>query len=498
MGFNNPGVPWSEMERVLSGRRRPGGPPVGADGGDSPAWSHKRGPYVPPEIERPSDAVPYAELHAHSSYSFLDGASSPEELVEQAERLGLHALAVTDHDGFYGIVRFAEAAEERRLKTVFGAELSLELPKPQNGEADPVGTHLLVLARGEEGYHRLAGAITHAQLQGAEKGRPVYDLDELAAQAAGEWVVLTRCRKGAVRRALASAPGKAGTDAAAHELDRLVTLFGRDAVHVELIDHGNPLDTRDNDVLAGLARERGLPLLATNNVHYAVPKRQLLAAPVAAVRANRGLDELDGWLPAHAGAHLRSGAEMAERFVRFPDAVARTVTLADELAFPLRKAKPALPKQKVPEGHTPMSWLRQLVWDAVPRKYPDLTEDNRARIEKELGVIELKDFPGYFLIVYGIVQEARRRGILCQGRGSAANSAICYLLDITAVDSIAYQLPFERFLSSLRDEEPDIDVDFDSDRREEIIQWVYGQYGRERAAQVANVIQYRPKNAVRD
>ncbi|KQZ83247.1 DNA polymerase III subunit alpha [Microbacterium sp. Root166] len=494
MGFDNPSVPWSEIERVLSDRRRPGGPPAGADGGDSPAWSRKRGPYVPPGIERPAEAIPYAELHAHSSFSFLDGASSPEELAEEAERLGLHALAITDHDGFYGIVRFAEAAEALQLKTVFGAELSLELPKPQNGEPDPAGAHLLVLARGESGYHRLAAALTHAQLAGAEKGRPVYDLDELAAQAAGEWAVLTGCRKGAVRRALADG----GSDAAARELDRLVALFGRDAVHVELIDHGNPLDTRDNDVLAGLARERRLPLLATNNVHYAVPKRQLLAAAVAAVRANRGLDELDGWLPSHAGAHLRSGAEMAERFVRHPDAVARTVTLADELAFPLRRAKPALPKQEVPEGHTPMSWLRHLVWEAVPRKYPDLTPENRARIEKELGVIELKDFPGYFLIVHGIVQEARRRGILCQGRGSAANSAICYLLDITAVDAIAYDLPFERFLSSLREEEPDIDVDFDSDRREEIIQWVYAKYGRERAAQVANVIQYRPKNAVRD
>ncbi|GAB2835220.1 error-prone DNA polymerase [Microbacterium insulae] len=494
MGFDNPSVPWSEIERVLSDRRRPTGRPAGADGGDSPAWSHKRGPYVPPGIARPAEAIPYAELHAHSSFSFLDGASAPEELAEEAERLGLHALAITDHDGFYGIVRFAEAAEALQLKTVFGAELSLELPRPQNGEADPAGAHLLVLARGEEGYHALAGAITHAQLQGAEKGRPVYLLDELADQGRDLWAVLTGCRKGAVRRALA----EHGAEGASRELDRLVDLFGRDAVHVELIDHGNPLDTRDNDVLAGIARERGLPLLATNNVHYAVPRRQLLAAAVAAVRAGRGLDELDGWLPSHAGAHLRSGAEMAERFVRHPDAVARTVALADELAFPLRRAKPALPRQEVPDGHTPMSWLRHLVWEAVPRKYPDLTEENRARIEKELGVIELKDFPGYFLIVHGIVQEARRRGILCQGRGSAANSAICYLLDITAVDAIAYDLPFERFLSSLREEEPDIDVDFDSDRREEIIQWVYGKYGRDRAAQVANVIQYRPKNAVRD
>lgn len=498
MGWHNPPVPWSEIERTLSDARRPRPVPAGADGGDSPAWSHKRAPYVAPAIARPDDAVPYAELHAHSSYSFLDGASSPEELAEEAERLGLHALAVTDHDGFYGIVRFAEAAEELRLKTVFGAELSLDLPGRQSGEPDPVGAHLLVLARGEEGYHRLASAITAAQLRGQEKGRPVYDLAALADHAGGpgggHWAVLTGCRKGAVRRALE----EEGPGAAASALDGLVDLFGRDAVHVELIDHGNPLDSRRNDVLAALAAERGLPLLATNNVHYAAPERELLAAAVAAVRANRGLDELDGWLPSHAGAHLRSGAEMTRRFARYPGAVARTVTLADELAFPLRKAKPALPSQKVPDGHTPMTWLRHLVWEAVPRKYPGLRPEHRARIERELQVIEAKDFPGYFLIVHGIVQEARRRGILCQGRGSAASSAVCYLLDITAVDAIAYDLPFERFLSHLRDEEPDIDVDFDSDRREEIIQWVYREYGRERAAQVANVIQYRPKNAVRD
>ncbi|MEO5921076.1 MAG: error-prone DNA polymerase, partial [Pseudolysinimonas sp.] len=197
-------------------------------------------------------------------------------------------------------------------------------------------------------------------------------------------------------------------------------------------------------------------------------------------------------------AHLRSGREMRARFARYPGAVDRTVVLADELAFPLRRAKPALPKQQVPEGHTPMSWLRQLVWDAVPVKYPDLTEADRERIEAELAVIETKDFPGYFLIVHDIVAFARSQGILCQGRGSAANSAVCFLLNITAVDSIFYKLPFERFLSSLRDEEPDIDVDFDSDRREEVIQWVFEKYGRRNAAQVANVIQYRPKNAVRD
>ncbi|WP_029146162.1 error-prone DNA polymerase [Microbacterium luticocti] len=498
MGFHNPSVPWSELERVLSDRRRPRSVPADADGGDSPAWSRKRGPYVPPPIARPTDAVPYAELHAHSSYSFLDGASSPEELVEEAERLGLHALAITDHDGFYGVARFAEAAQARQVKTVFGAELSLDLPRRQNGAADPAGVHLLVLARGVEGYHRLAGAITAAQLRGAEKGRPVYDLDDLAVRAGGHWAILTGCRKGPVRRALAERGLTGGEDAAAAELDRLVSRFGADAVNVELIDHGDPLDTTVNDLLAALAAQRGLPVVATNNVHYAAPERRHLAAAIAAVRANRSLDELDGWLPVHAGAHLRSGVEMTARFARYPGAIARSVALADELAFPLQKVKPALPSQQVPDGHTPMSYLRQLVWDAVPGTYPRLRPEHRARIEKELDIIERKDFPGYFLIVHDIVREARRRGILCQGRGSAAASVVCYLLKITAVDAIKYDLPFERFISTLRDDEPDIDVDFDSDRREEIIQYVFGKYGRDRAAQVANVIQYRPKNAVRD
>ncbi|MFT4051216.1 MAG: error-prone DNA polymerase [Microbacterium sp.] len=503
MGFNNPSVTWSEMERLLSGQTsgRAAEPLYEPDGGDGPAFSRKRGAYEKPPIVRPENPVPYAELHAHSSFSFLDGASSPAELAEEAERLGLHALAVTDHDGFYGIVRFAEAAEQLEVKTVFGAELSLSPDPSRSGSADPAGAHLLVLARGEEGYHRLAAAITHAQLAGGEKGRPRYDLDELAQRADGHWAILTGCRKGAVRQALAHGGvhgGAAAARAVGDALDELVARFGRDAVNVELIDHGNPTDTRDNDLLASLAVERGLPVVATNNVHYAVPERVHLAAAVAAVRANRGLDELDGWLPSHASAHLRSGAEMMRRFRRHPGAIARTVTLADELAFPLRRARPALPKLPVPEGHTPMSWLRELVWGAVPRAYPDLDDEGRARIERELAVIEQKDFPGYFLIVHGIVAEARRRGILCQGRGSAANSAVCYLLGITAVDSIFYRLPFERFLSAMRDEEPDIDVDFDSDRREEIIQWVFQTYGRDRAAQVANVIQYRPRNAVRD
>ncbi|MET1015984.1 MAG: error-prone DNA polymerase [Leifsonia flava] len=496
MGFNNPPIPWSELERTLSASRRPGAP-VAGDGGDSPAWSHKRQPYRPRPLEPASTetVVPYAELHVHSTFSFLDGASPPEQLLEEAKRLGLVGIGITDHDGLYGVVRLAETAESHpEVKTIFGAELSLDLTMPQNGIADPEGSHLLVLARREEGYHRLAAAITTAQLAGAEKGRPSYDLEQLAEQSDGHWLVLTGCRKGLVRQALAAS----GPEAAAAELARLVDLFGHDNVAVEVFDHGHPEDSSINDELARLAASAGLPVVATNAVHYATPSEHRLASALAAVRARRSLDEMDGWLPAADGAHLRSGAEMAVRFARFPGAVERTVQYADELAFTLRSARPRLPKQEVPEGHTPMSWLRELVWRGAAEKYPGIPASVRDRLEKELDVIELKDFPGYFLIVHDIVQEARRLGILCQGRGSAANSAVCFTLDITAVDSIFYGLPFERFLSSLREEEPDIDVDFDSDRREEVIQYVYRKYGRLNAAQVANVISYRPKAAVRD
>jgi len=513
MGWSNPPIPWSEFERKLSDASRPSARPLGADGGDSPAWSAKRTAYQAQKPQRSDDAglVPYAELHAHSSFSFLDGASSPESLLEEAARLGLHSLALTDHDGFYGIVRMAEAAAAQKIlgggapNTVFGAELSLGLRTPQNGIADPEGSHLLVLARQKEGYHRLAGALTHAQLTGDEKGRPLYDLELLseqsgAGQGGGDWTILTGCRKGTVRQALTRA-GVNRSDRerdAAREIDLLAALFGRDRVLVELTDSGNPLDSVHNDALAAIAAAQGLGVVATGNVHFATPKQHHLASALAAVRARRSLDEMDGWLPASGSAHLRSGAEMAKRFARYPGAIERTVEVADDLSFELIRAKPELPKQEVPEGHTPMSWLRELTWQGVALRHMVLSDDDTRRVESELKVIEDKDFPGYFLIVHDIVREARSRGILCQGRGSAANSAVCYLLMITAVNPIQYRLPFERFLSSMREEEPDIDVDFDSDRREEIIQYVYGKYGRVNAAQVANVIQYRPKFAVRD
>ncbi|GGR54841.1 error-prone DNA polymerase [Nocardioides luteus] len=505
MGWNNPGIPWKELERRLSGR------PPRDPYGDAPI-SRRKKRLGDEEVHGPEGpVVPYAELHAHSDFSFLDGASSPSALVAEAIRQGLHGIAITDHDGFYGAPAFAEAAQklastssttDGQLRTIYGAELSLGLTKPQNGIADPEGSHLLVLARGVDGYRQLAGAITEAQLRGDEKGRPTYDLDELADRArGGDWLILTGCRKGTVRQALTSS----GPIAAARELRALTDRFGHDNVVVELTDRGHPTDSYDNHMLADIAREVGLPTVATNNVHYATPERHRVADALAAVRARRTLGEIAGWLPAGPTAYVRSGEEMQHLFRRYPGAVERSVEIAEECAFDLRKATPRLPKRGIPETHTPASWLRHLTERGFAERYarayasdPEFVERARERVEHELEVIERKDFPGYFVIVHDIVEYARSQKILCQGRGSAAASAVCYALGITAIDPVFYRLPFERFISEHREEEPDIDVDFDSDRREEVIQWVYRRYGRRNAAQVANIVGYRPKMAVRD
>lgn len=491
MAYNNPPISWSELERKLSGR--PPKPWENPHGDNGPGWHHREEYEARDDVRRPDGpTVPYAELHAHSNFSFLDGASDPETMIEEAVRLGLDALALTDHDGFYGAARFAEAAREYDLATVYGAELSLELTAAQVGIPDPAGSHLLVLADGVEGYRRLAGVMTEAHLRGGEKGKPVYDLEELAAAADGHWMILTGCRKGAVRQALS-----VDHESAAVELDRLTALFGLDHVVVELIDNGLPGGSLINDQLAILAADHGLPTIASGNVHYADPKHYRLATATAAVRARRSLAEMDGWLPPPA-AHLRSGAEMQQRFVRYPGAVRRAADLGRQLAFDLQAAKPNLPKLNVPDGHTPTSWLRELSRRGADELYPGIREQAQQRLDKELAVIEEKGFEGYFLIVHDMVAFARENGILCQGRGSAANSVVCYTLKITAVDPIKYDLPFERFLATTREEEPDIDVDFDSDRREEVIQEVYRRYGRRNAAQVADVISYRPKSSVRD
>ena len=451
----------------------------------------------------------YAELHCHSQFSFLDGASHPEVLVDEAVRLGLDALALTDHDGFYGVVRFAEAARSAGLPTVFGSELTLGRTAPPIGEPDPGArageSHLLVLARDPRGYALLSRAVSEAQLRG-EKGAPRLGLDHLGALGGvaapsvdrGHWAVLTSCRKGAV----ASALERHGPGAAADELLRLVDHFGREHVFVELWDHGHPLDSARNDALVEVALRVGVEPLATTNAHYATPAERPLATALAAVRSRRSLDELDAWLPAAAGAHLRSAAEQSRRFARYPGVVERAGELGRDCAFDLSLVAPNLPPYPCPDGHDEMSWLRVLVERGGAHRYGPRDRERLpgawAQIDHELDVIEALGFPGYFLIVHDLVEFCRANDIYCQGRGSAANSAVCFALGVTKADAVELGLLFERFLSPERDGPPDIDVDIESGRREEVIQYVYERYGRHYAAQVANVITYRPRSAVRD
>ena len=403
------------MERVLTGKPRRAGAPLtwpNGDGGDSPAWSRKRGSYQPVDVDRPGSAVPYAELHAHSAYSFLDGASTPEELVEEAARLDLRAIALTDHDGLYGVVRFAEAAKELDMQTVFGAELSLG-GGDRTEDPDPPGPHLLVLARGPEGYRRLSRQLATAHLAGGEKGKLRYDYDALTEAAGGHWHILTGCRKGHVHQALSTG----GPEAASNALAELVDRFGADRVSIELTHHGHPLDDERNAALAELAPKFGLGLVATTAAHFAEPSRGRLAMAMGAIRARHSMDEAAGFLAPLGGSHLRSGEEMARLFAHCPEVVTAAADLGEQCAFGLALIAPQLPPFDVPPGHTEDSWLRELAMAGAQRRYGPRAQARQAyaQIERELEVIAQLQFPGYFLVVYDITRSCRENPCMCQG-----------------------------------------------------------------------------------
>ena len=439
----------------------------------------------------------YGELHAHSGFSFLDGASDPEELVVEATRLGLSGLALCDHHGLYGVVRFSEAARALGLASVFGSEITLDGNDDRVGVSDPSGEHLVLLARSPAGYARLSRMLALAHLERGEKGAPRFTLDDVAS-CAHEWLVLTGCRKGPLTRALMNE----GPRAAQRSLSRLIERFGRENVAVEIWDHGAPDDVARNDVLAELAVRSDVAVVATNNVHYATPRDFPRANVLSAIRARKSLEEMEGWLSASPLAHLRSDAEQRRRFARWPGVVDRAGELVSELAFDLRLVAPNLPAFLTPEGHDEQSYLEEIVAKGATHRYGSRDAERVAgawrQIDHELGVIKTLGFAGYFLTVWNITEFCRANNIYCQGRGSAANSAVCYSLGITNADAVALNLFFERFLSPARDGPPDIDVDIESGRREEVIQYVFTRYGRHHAAQVAAVITYRSRSALRD
>jgi error-prone DNA polymerase len=470
----------------------------------------------------------YAELHCHTNYSFLDGASYPSDLVQRAADLGYEALALTDHHGFYGAARFRIAAAEVELPTVYGVEIGMprrsDLPpqgrtrgvrapregsdKPRRGRTRrmhgskpvdlPPTDHLVLLAGDPAGYAVLSHLVTRAQSRG-EKDRPVYAYDDLAEAAGAGIVALTGCHRGAVPRAAAAGDLEGAMRAAA----RLRDLFGT-RLHVEVWHHRMPEDDPRNDLLAEVAARLRLPLVATNNVHYHDRSSADLAEVLAAIGGRRDLDTAAGFSPAGDERYLKTPAEMAARFARYPGAVARAGELGRSLAFDLRLVAPRLPDFPMPGAfRSEMEYLRHLVFEGARRVYPGegrggIDPNAIVRLEHELGVIEELGFPGYFLVVWDIVRFARSRDIFCQIRGSGADSAVCRCLDLTRVDPIRLALPFERFLSAERGRPPDIDVDFEAERREEVIQYCYQRYGRERAAMVANVITYRARSVLQD
>jgi len=388
----------------------------------------------------------------------------------------------------------AEAAKEYGLPAAYGAELTLTC-----------GAHMLVLARGPAGYARLSRTIAKGYLALTGKADPAFELEDLGAAAGGEWLVLTGCRQGLVRRALEGGaprhPEQWDNEAAEAELDRLTALFGRDNLAVEITQGGDPLDSTRCAALAQLAKTAQVALVATGNVHYARPKHFHLATAMAALHQRLNLDQADGYLPAAPTAHLRAPEDMARRHRRHPEAMRWAATLGAECAFDLRLIAPRLPPAQVPAGHSPASWLAELTWQGAKRRYGPPEAANAkayATIDHELTVITQLDLAGYFLIMWEIVDFCQRQGILCQGRGSAANSAVCYALGITAVDAVRHGLLFERFLAPEREGYPDIDLDIESGRREEVIQHVYAKYGRERAALVGAVVAHRGRMSLRD
>lgn len=436
-----------------------------------------------PTAGRPEED--WAELHAHSAFSFLRGASRPEDLVAEAARLGIGVLAVTDMDGLHAARRLHAAARDHGIGTVYGAELTL---------GEPVLGTPVVLARSVEGFRLLSSVITDAQLAGS-KNAPVYDLDAVArAAAAGHWAVLPGC----------PLPGTDRCDVAAvaHRLARLTDVFGTSGTHAELVDHRLPEDSVAADAMWVAARRAGVPVVATGAVHYAAPRQARVAQALTALRRRETLDRAAGHLMAAPTAHLRPRAERAAFLSRYPGVADTTVALGRSCVIDLGELRPELPEFAVPAGHTQDSWLRDRAEAACVGRYGPRADPGAGaawrQLDHELDLVAGLGLAGYFLIVHDIVRHAAEQGIWCQGRGSAASSVICYVLGITAVDPLRHGLLFERFLSLEKAGPPDIDLDLESGRREEVIQYVYTRYGRLHAAQVANMITYRPRLAVRD
>jgi error-prone DNA polymerase len=424
----------------------------------------------------------YVELHARSAFSFLEGSSNPEDLIGRAAELGLPAVALLDRDGVYGAPRFHQAAKKRGLRALIGAEVT-------TGD----GSRWPLLVKTRPGYQNLCRLITLMKMR-APKGTGALALDEIAAHADG-LVGLTGAEDGP----LAGALRDGGVEAATRQAERMIATLGRENVYAELQRHHERDEAARNQAVVDLARGLHLPLVATGGVAYATRDRRLVHDVFTCLRHHVKLASAGRRLARNSERHLKSAAEMARLFSDLPEAVAQTAELAARLEFTLTDLGYQFPHYPVPERDTMMSFLRKRTEEGARERFRPYHERARAQVARELALIEKLSLAGYFLIVWDIVRFCRENGILVQGRGSAANSAVCYALGITAVDPVGMDLLFERFLSEERGEWPDIDLDLPSGvQRERAIQYVYQRYGRLGAAMTANVITYRGRSAARE
>ncbi|MHB8419598.1 MAG: DNA polymerase III subunit alpha [Myxococcales bacterium] len=428
---------------------------------------------------------PYCELRALSAFSFLRSTAMPEALAARAAELGYDHLALTDVDGFYGAPRFWAMAKEKGLRPLVGVDLGL-------AEGEGAAGRLLLLAKDASGYQRLCRLATLAHARGA--GSPGFSWEELEVQAGG-LVALTGGSGGLLWRAL-----EAGDEAQALRLaDRLCALFGRENVLGEIQRHGDPRQERLNRRMVDLAASRSLRVVATNGVRLLEPADLPLLDVLTCIRNKVTLDGAGTLLARNGEQRLKRPAEMAALFADQPQAVAATLDVARECVFTFDALPYRFPDFPVPPGASESALLRGKVEEGARRLYRPLTPAVRAQLDRELALIEKLGLAGYFLIVADIIDFCRRERILAKGRGSAANSAVCYTLDITCVDPVGNHLLFERFLSEERAEWPDIDIDLPSGvEREKVLQYVFATYGKRRAAMCAEVITYRDRSAARE
>ncbi len=437
----------------------------------------------------PKPVPRYAELQVTSNFSFLRGASHPAEMVERASEFGYQALALTDRNTLAGVVRAHEAARRTGLHFIPGARLDLT-----------DGPSLLCLPTTRDGYGALSRLITTGRRR-APKGECMLTRDDVAAAADphGHLFIAVPPVTFGTPGTLGTPdrPSTPGTDFADHLAwyrDHLAAPLHLAATHYHRGD-----DDRRLAHLATLAALHGIPLVATGDVHQHDPARRRLHDTLTCIREHCTIDNAGWRLAANAERHLKSPADLARLFRDHPEALANTVRIADQCRFSLGELRYEYPDEVAADGRTPRETLAALTWAGAAERYPDgIPPRVRASIEHELALIAQLEYEPYFLTVEDIVSKARELGILCQGRGSAANSAVCYCLGVTSVDPARIDLLFERFISAERDEVPDIDVDFEHERREEVIQYIYGKYGRERAGLTATVITYRVKSALRD